>query len=131
MLAGLVLFGVVRRTLLTVRLRDRFGSAAAPLAFAVAAIWLAHPLQTSSVTFIAQRAESLMGLFYLLTIYCSIRAAASDFDHRNWIAAAIAACALGMASKEVMATAPVLVASGSGRFDRTSPFFVPANTFVC
>jgi len=109
-LAGLVLFGVVRRTLLTVRLRDRFSSAAAPLAFAVAAIWLAHPLQTSSVTFIAQRAESLMGLFYLLTIYCSIRAVASDFDDRNWIAAAITACALGMASKEVMATAPVLVA---------------------
>jgi tetratricopeptide (TPR) repeat protein len=109
-LAGLALFGVVRRTLLTARLRDRFGTAATPLAAAVAAIWLAHPLQTSSVTFIAQRAESLMGLFYLTTVYGTIRAAETDFQSRAWTAAAIGACALGMASKEVMATAPVAAA---------------------
>jgi hypothetical protein len=36
--AGLLLFGVVRRSLLTPPLRSRFGEAAAPLAFAIAAI---------------------------------------------------------------------------------------------
>ena len=36
-------------------------------------IWLLHPLQTASVTYISQRSEELMGLFYLLTLYCFIR----------------------------------------------------------
>ena len=45
-------------------------TAVPPPAAAVAAIWIAHPLQTESVTYIVQRDESLMGLFYLLTLYC-------------------------------------------------------------
>ena len=32
-----------------------------------------HPLQTEAVTYIIQRMESLMGLFYLLTLYCFMR----------------------------------------------------------
>src|SRR6266487_4233450 len=39
--------------------------------------WLVHPLQTESVTYIVQRAESLAGLFYLLTLYCVIRGSQS------------------------------------------------------
>ena len=73
-LAALALFGVARRTLVSTRMRERFGAAATPLAFATALIWLVHPLQTGSVTYIVQRVESLMGLFYLLTLYCAIRA---------------------------------------------------------
>jgi tetratricopeptide (TPR) repeat protein len=72
-LAGLVLFGLVRRTLQGPSLGKRFGADALPLALAVAVIWVVHPLQTEAVTYISQRAESLMGLFYLLTIYCFIR----------------------------------------------------------
>ncbi len=41
----------------------------------MALLWTLHPLQTESVTYIVQRAESLMGLFYLLTLYCFIRGA--------------------------------------------------------
>ncbi len=77
-------------------------------AFAVALIWLVHPLQTESVTYVIQRAESLMGLFYLLTIYLFVRGAGSTRSWR-WYMAAIVACALGTASKAVMATAPVMV----------------------
>ena len=64
-------------------------------------------MQTESVSYISQRAESMMGLFYLLTLYCVIRSAASKSV--LWPAAAVLACALGMASKEVMVTAPVMV----------------------
>jgi tetratricopeptide (TPR) repeat protein len=49
-----------------------------------------------------------MGLCYLLTLYCAIRAAASPVSWR-WDAAAVAACAAGMASKEVMVSAPLIV----------------------
>jgi tetratricopeptide (TPR) repeat protein len=98
--AALTLYGIVRRTLESERLRGRFGQAAPWLALATALIWMVHPLQTSSVTYIIQRAESLMGLFYLLTLCCVIR---------GWYAGAIAACALGMATKETMVTAPLAV----------------------
>src|SRR5205823_5584918 len=109
-LAALVLFGLVRRTLVSARMRDRFGAAATPLAFVTALIWLVHPLQTGSVTYIVQRVESLMGLFYLLTLYCAIRSA-QDIGRTSygWIAGAIVACALGMATKEAMVTAPLMV----------------------
>ena len=107
--AALALFGVVRRTLLSPRLRDRFEAAAPWLAFAVALLWVVHPLHTSAVTYIVQRVESLMGLFYLLTLYCAIRA--SDGPRRGWwAAAAVVSCAAGMGTKETMVTAPLMVA---------------------
>ncbi len=78
LLAALTLFGIVRRTLLLPALRDRFGGASTGLAAAAALIWALHPLQTESVTYIVQRAESLMGLCYLLTLYAVIRGASSE-----------------------------------------------------
>ena len=107
--AALTLAGVVRRTLLSTRLAPVFEAAADWIALAVALVWVVHPLQTAAVTYIVQRVESLMGLFYLLTLYCSIRA----FERTKggwWEVAAIASCALGMATKEVMVTAPLMVA---------------------
>jgi tetratricopeptide (TPR) repeat protein len=107
-LAGLTLLGVVRRTLLQPGLRERFGAAANGLALATAVLWTVHPLQTESVTYIVQRAESIMGLFYLATLYFFIRGVLSARP-RLWYGLCVAACALGMASKEVMASAPLMV----------------------
>lgn len=118
-LAGLTLFGVVRRTW------ARFSPAEAlPGAFCVALLWLLHPLQTAAVTYVVQRAESLAALFYLLTLYGFIRMAEKPEtgrrlggdgeanrkpESRLWATISIAACLAGMASKEVMATAPLMV----------------------
>jgi tetratricopeptide (TPR) repeat protein len=107
-LAGLTLFGVVARTLAQPRLRGRWGADARWLALAVAALWTVHPLQTESVTYVVQRAESLMGLFYLATLYCFIRGTESK-KPTAWWTAATACCALGMGTKEVMVSAPALV----------------------
>jgi tetratricopeptide (TPR) repeat protein len=109
-LAALALFGVVRRTLLSDRLRPRLGGASTALAFVVALVWLVHPLPTDAVTYVTQRTEVLMGLFYLLTLYCAIRAArARAVERWWWTAGAIVACALGMGSKQTMVTAPFIV----------------------
>lgn len=110
LLAGLTLFGLVRRTLLTDPLRDRFAHRAPYLAFAVALLWLLHPLTSQAVTYVIQRGESLMGLFYLLTLYCLLRGAtaASRRVARPWFLFAVLACFAGMTSKEVMVTAPVV-----------------------
>jgi protein O-mannosyl-transferase len=104
-LAGLALFGIVRRTLSL-----RAIGAATPIAFFTGLLWLLHPLQTESVTYLAQRAESLMGLFYLLTLYWFIRGAERDNPRKGmWFALCIAACLLGMGTKEVMVSAPLIV----------------------
>ena len=67
-----------------------------------------HPLQTEAVTYVVQRAESLMSLFYLLTLYGFVRSVDSLVPGR-WRMLSIAACLLGMATKENMVSAPVLV----------------------
>jgi tetratricopeptide (TPR) repeat protein len=107
LLAALALFGVVRRTLATPAFAGPVRSAAMPIAFGVAVLWVVHPLTTASVTYIVQRVESLMGLFYLATLYAVIRAAETDFRSRIWMALAIVACALGMGAKEAMVGAPI------------------------
>ena len=106
-LAALALFGVVRRTLLQPVLREKFGRDAVPLAATIAVLWAVHPLQTQVVTYASQRTESLMALFYLVTLYCFIRGAEGRL--RWWGGLAVVACLCGMASKEVMVTAPVMV----------------------
>jgi Flp pilus assembly protein TadD len=118
-LTALALFGVVRRTLLTAPLAPRFGRASTALAFAVTLVWIVHPLLTDAVTYVIQRIELLMGLFYLLTLYCAIRAWSSGQGGLTpappsdsawlWTALAIVSCALGMASKQVMISAPIMV----------------------
>jgi protein O-mannosyl-transferase len=107
-LASLTLFGIVRQTFLSPVLRKRFGASAIQLALAVAVLWMVHPLQTEAVTYISERCESLMGLFYLLTLYCFIRGTDTS-KSASWFALSVIACLLGMGSKEVMVTAPVLV----------------------
>jgi tetratricopeptide (TPR) repeat protein len=107
-LAALALFGVVRRTLRSRTLAAKFATDATPLAFALAALWMLHPLQTESVTYISQRAESLAGLCLLLVLYASIRGADSPTPMR-WHAFGVVMCLLGMATKEVMYAAPLLV----------------------
>lgn len=108
-LAAVTLYGVVRRAAV-VRL-SRSAKAQAPertaawLAFAVALLWVVHPLNTQAVTYVIQRHESLMGLFYLLTLYGAARAAEGA---RLGGAIAIAAFAAGMWTKEVMVTAPMV-----------------------
>jgi tetratricopeptide (TPR) repeat protein len=104
-LAGLTLFGIVRRTLTRRAVPD-----ALFIALSVALLWALHPLQTESVTYLIQRAESLMGLFYLCTVYFFIRGAESEGTGANrWFVLSLGACLLGMATKEVMVSAPLVV----------------------
>jgi tetratricopeptide (TPR) repeat protein len=106
--AGLALYGIMRRTWRQAPLRARFGPAGEPLALLTAAIWMVHPLQTEAVTYIVQRAESMMGLFFLLTLYFFIRGAASAAP-AHWNIFCVGACLAGIASKETAALAPVMV----------------------
>jgi len=112
---ALLVFAIVRTTLQQPALRDRFGSRAPDLAFAVALLWALHPLNTEAVDYVTQRTESMMAFFYLATLVASSRAAAEP-SRRRWPIAAVVLCASGMACKESMVTAPVIVALYDGAF---------------
>lgn len=107
-LAALALFGVVRRALSAPPLAARWSSRAWGVALASAALWVAHPLTTGSVSYLGQRVESLMGLFFLATFYGALRAFAAR-DSKLWPIFASACCALGTGCKEVIVGAPLLV----------------------
>jgi protein O-mannosyl-transferase len=109
LLAALVLFGIVRRTLNLPALHMEFGRHSLGLAAACALIWALHPLQTEVVDYLTERSESMMGLSYLLTLYSSIRATTARRT-ASWEIAAVVSCACGMACKESMVTAPLMVA---------------------
>jgi tetratricopeptide (TPR) repeat protein len=108
-LAALALFGIVRRTLEKGAAGAAAAADAAPLALAAALLWAVHPLQTEAVMYTVQRAEALMGLFFLLALYGFIRGEGAAPANARWRGVSIAACWLGMASKEVMAAAPLVV----------------------
>jgi tetratricopeptide (TPR) repeat protein len=127
--AALLVFGLVRRTLSRTGARpveraererpERSERRASHLAFASALIWCLHPLNTEAVAYVTQRTESLMGLLYLLTLYAASRAMAARRP-TPWAAVSVAACALGMATKESMVTAPVVVLLYDAAFESGS-----------
>jgi protein O-mannosyl-transferase len=110
-LSALLLFGIVRRTLELPYFGDRFLDVANLLATAVALLWAVHPLQTEAVVYVTQRTELMVGLFYLATLYTSLRywTASTSKDRTRWLLLAALACAAGMTCKEVMVSAPVMV----------------------
>jgi tetratricopeptide (TPR) repeat protein len=121
-LAGLLLFGLLRRTPLLLGpvsqepgpTRSDVFHRARWLALVVVLLWVLHPLQTAAVTYISQRAEVLGGFFYLLTLYAFVRASRSNlhsagYRRRLWEAVAVGACMLGIATKETVVTAPLMV----------------------
>ncbi len=107
-LSAILILIILRRALLTPSLAERFGNASTGLATAVAVLWVIHPLNTEAVVYIVQRTELLVTLFYLLTLWLAIRSF-SAWRPMPWIVAAVVACALGMGSKEVMVSAPLMV----------------------
>jgi tetratricopeptide (TPR) repeat protein len=110
-LCATLLWGIVRRTLVLDYFNHEFDRNADLLALCAALVWAVHPLNTEAVEYISQRTELMMGLFYLLTLYASLRYwnAKSVAARAAWLLLAGVACFSGMASKEVMVSAPVVV----------------------
>ena len=61
------------------------------LALVVALVWMVHPLQTQSVTYVVQRMASLSGLFCIGSLLCYARGRAPESaKSRVWFAGAAA-----------------------------------------
>jgi tetratricopeptide (TPR) repeat protein len=102
---ALLLFAFLRRALALPKVPAWLAGAAPDVAFATALLWAVHPLNSEIVNYVTQRTEALMTLFFLFTLYASLRALGAA----AWRWAAIGACLLGALSKESIATVPLLV----------------------
>ncbi len=103
--AALALCALLRRSLARV---PALAPHAAALAFATAALWAVHPVQTAAVTYVSQRAETLAGLFTLLALLALARSARSGHPQRWWAAMGLASV-LAAAAKETGAAVPLLL----------------------
>ena len=92
----------------------------------VAGIFFLHPLQTESVTYIIQRAESMAGMFYLATLLFYVKARNAETRRGLWgyaILAGIAALSAAF-SKETSVTLPVMIMVFELFFFNTSPKYL-------
>ncbi len=109
--SALLGFGILRRALAAPGMPAALAAGARGLALAAALLWALHPLTSEVVLYAMQRSEALAACLLLLALYALQRCAgaAGAAARRGFAALAVAACTLGMASKEVMVAAPVLL----------------------
>jgi tetratricopeptide (TPR) repeat protein len=70
---GVLIFWFILLSLNLPSQRERYGSVAFKVAFLTSLIFIAHPVQTQSVTYIVQRMTSMAAMFYLLAMILYIK----------------------------------------------------------
>jgi Flp pilus assembly protein TadD len=107
-LCAFALFGLTRRLLLLPRMPALLKGQGSGFATALALLWVVHPLNSEIVDYATQRSEAMIALALLGTLYFGLRAVTAA-RAIWWDVASVLACAAGMACKESMAVAPVLM----------------------
>ncbi|HQO57720.1 MAG TPA: tetratricopeptide repeat protein [Candidatus Omnitrophota bacterium] len=108
-LASVAVFYLILFSYATPVLREtRHSAIGQRIAFWAAMVFLCHPVQTQAVSYITQRASSIVTLFYLLVLIFYVK---YRLNHRGvFLAGFIGAAALGLLSKQSMLTAPAVIA---------------------
>lgn len=82
------------------------------LAFFAALLWLVHPVQTQSVSYVVQRMNSMAAMFYIISMFLYVRyrqQAGERWKSRLLIGGSLMAGALAVGSKEIAVTLPVFI----------------------
>ncbi len=107
---GILLYLFAKTTLSLPSLRSRY-EAHGWIPFMTALIWLVHPLQTQSVTYIVQRMNSMAAMFYVLSFFLYAKARLAEEKKKRWafFAGCTLAGILSLGSKEIAATLPFFI----------------------
>jgi Flp pilus assembly protein TadD len=105
--SGIFLYGLVKSTIRTPTLRDRYAKLSW-VPFFTAFIWLVHPLQTQSVAYLVQRMNSLAAMFFVLSLLLYVKFRQNTERRAKWplLGGCILAAILAFGSKEISATLP-------------------------
>lgn len=105
---ALLLMGLIYLTLRLPGIPEVYQHNSALLAGLIAMIWAVHPLATQAVTYIIQRYESMMGMFFVLAIFC-LAASATSARKWPWYVGCVVATYLSALSKEVAVVIPLVL----------------------
>jgi hypothetical protein len=109
--SGIFLYVFLLLTFNLPSLKQKYGSVAFKVALFTSLIFISHPIQTQSVTYIVQRMASMAGMFYLLSLVLYIKGRVSTGWPRIFYFGGMAlSYLLGVFSKENVAILPLFVA---------------------
>jgi Flp pilus assembly protein TadD len=109
-ISGIILYFFIQTTFRTPALRSRDGNHRW-IPFFAAIIWMVHPVQTQSVSYVVQRMNSLSAMFYILSIllYAYFRLTQHKRKKGWLLAGCILAFMLAIGSKQNAVTLPFFV----------------------
>ncbi len=107
---GIFLYGLAKATLQTPALRTRYEKFGW-IPFLAVFIWLVHPLQTQSVTYVVQRMNSMAAMFYVLSMLFYVKFRMATATRMKWtlFAGCVLSAILAFGTKEITATLPVFI----------------------
>jgi tetratricopeptide (TPR) repeat protein len=111
-LTAFFLYSTVRKLLDSPNLRNRFAGSRDGIALLGATLWAVNPIQTQTVVYIVQRMAGLACFFYLLGIWCYLRARFSEGRAGRvfYLLLTLASYVAGMSSKENAVMLPASLA---------------------
>jgi hypothetical protein len=108
--SGIFLYAFLLLTFNLLSLKEKYGSISYKVALFTSLIFIAHPIQTQSVTYIVQRMASMAGMFYLLSLVLYIKGRLSTgWPRVFYFGGMVLSYLLGVFSKENVAIFPLFV----------------------
>ena len=109
--SGIFLYWFLMLTLNLPSLREKYGAISYKVALFSSLIFISHPIQTQSVTYIVQRMASMAGMFYLLSLVLYVKGRLSTGRPRVlYFGGMVLSYLLGVFSKENVAILPLFIA---------------------
>jgi hypothetical protein len=109
--SGIFLYWFLLLTFNLPSLKEKYGPISYKAALFSSLIFVSHPIQTQSVTYIVQRMASMAGMFYLLSLVLYIKGRLSTGWPRGfYFGGMVLSYLLGVFSKENVAILPLFIA---------------------
>jgi len=109
--SGIFLYWFLLLTFNLPSLKEKYGAISYKVALFSSLIFISHPIQTQSVTYIVQRMTSMAGMFYLLSLVLYVKGRLSTGRPRVlYFGGMVLSYLLGVFSKENVAILPLFIA---------------------
>src|SRR5512139_1538053 len=109
--SGIFLYAFLLLTFNLPSLKEKYGSISYKVALFSSLIFISHPIQTQSVTYIVQRMTSMAGMFYLLSLVLYVKGRLTTGRPRIlYFGGMVSGYLLGVFSKENVAILPLFIA---------------------